>query len=79
MLPTATTTTIAGDRANEAVVEHVTQAERTGPHDTLPLEAVLTLFSALPFWGQGRRDAQSLRLRGARTILTWLDTFPGTG
>jgi integrase len=76
---TAAKATPPGDRTHQAAAEHVTQAERTGPHDTLPLEDVLTLFSALPFWGQGRRDAQALRLRGARTILTWLATFPGSG
>ena len=79
MQVTSTTETVPDGRTEEAVAEVAACAERSGPHNTLPIEDVLALFSTLPFWAQGRRDARPLRLRGARKILTWLDTFPGTG
>ena len=81
MQPTTTTitTTTVGDPAAPSPVDTAAAAGPPGPHDALPLDAVLALFPALPFWGRGRRDAQALRVRGARTVSTWLASFPVGG
>lgn len=49
-----------------------------GPVDHLAADDVLALLPLVPTWPQRAKDS-SPRLRGARTILTWLLTHPGQG
>lgn len=51
---------------------------RVGPVDHLPADDILGLLPSLPIW-PGKAKECSPRLRGARTILTWLLTHPGKG
>ncbi|MGH3814417.1 MAG: site-specific integrase, partial [Pseudonocardiaceae bacterium] len=49
-----------------------------GPVDRLAAGDVLALLPLLPTWPLKAKDS-SPRLRGARTILSWLLTHPGQG
>jgi hypothetical protein len=52
---------------------------RVGPVDQLPAEEVMALIPALPIWADVPSRKRGLRLRGASTILQWLQQHPGEG
>jgi hypothetical protein len=51
---------------------------RRGPLDDWSIEQILAQLPALPVWPEHRPD-QLQCLHGARSVLAWLATHPGTG
>lgn len=52
---------------------------RSGPVDDADLEQVLALLPGLATWPPRGNGQRQQRLRGARRILEWLESFPGQG
>ncbi|ALE77019.1 hypothetical protein FRP1_30435 (plasmid) [Pseudonocardia sp. EC080625-04] len=52
---------------------------RSGPVNDVDLDQVLALLPGLPIWPPAGGGERQHRLRGARRILEWLESFPGDG
>ncbi|MFL6124268.1 tyrosine-type recombinase/integrase [Actinophytocola sp.] len=77
---TAPQSAVGGLRSDYLAHRPSEQAARPGGlHDRLSVEQALELLPSLPDWPAPGNGKGVGRLRGARTILTWLLTHPGNG
>ncbi|WP_280444853.1 tyrosine-type recombinase/integrase [Nocardia brasiliensis] len=76
---TAVEIELAEPAANIAAVSSSCPGHCPGPADLQPIEEALDRLFETSSWDDWPDGAQRLRVRGARRILTWLQSLPGTG